>query len=110
MKRRDVLKAAIAVPLLTLLPDGWKSAFAATARRSRVRPGNPGWPSAADWDRLKADVGGRLLKLESPFAGCTATPMSAACSEALQHIKNPYYLGDQPALTQTSGWLDAWTS
>ncbi len=111
MKRRDVLKTAIAVPLLTgLLSGGWKSAFAATASRSRVRPGNPGWPSPADWDRLKVDVGGRLLKLESPFAGCTATPMSAACSEALQHIKNPYYLGDQPALTQTSGWLDAWTS
>ena len=111
MKRRDVLKTAIAVPLLTgLLSGGWKSVFAATKSRSRVRPGNPGWPSPADWDRLKADVGGRLLKLESPFAGCTATPMSAACSEALQHIKNPYYLGDQPALTQTSGWLDAWTS
>lgn len=112
MKRRDVLKTAIAVPLLTgLLSGGWKWAVAATATtRSRVRPGNPGWPSPADWDRLKADVGGRLLKLESPFAGCTATPMSAACNEALQHIKNPYYLGDQPALTQTSGWLDAWTS
>ncbi|WP_457096941.1 FAD-dependent oxidoreductase [Lysobacter sp. P5_B9] len=111
MKRRDVLKTAIAVPLLTGLSlGGWRSALAAAPGRSRVRPGNPGWPSPADWDRLKADVGGRLQKLESPFAGCTATPMSAACSEALQHIKNPYYLGDQPALTQTSGWLDAWTS
>lgn len=111
MKRRDVLKAAIAVPLLPgLLSGGWQSAFAATASGSRVRPGDPGWPSPAEWDRLKNDVGGRLLKLESPFAGCTTTPMSAACSEALQHIKNPYYLGDQPALTQTSGWLDAWTS
>ena len=25
-------------------------------------------------------------------------------------MKNPYYVGDQPALTQTSGWVDAWTS
>jgi FAD/FMN-containing dehydrogenase len=59
---------------------------------------------------LGRDVGGRLLKLESPFSGCTTTSTSAACREALEHIKNPYYLGDQPALTQTSGWVDAWTS
>jgi FAD/FMN-containing dehydrogenase len=26
------------------------------------------------------------------------------------HLRNPYWLGDQPALTQASGWLDAWTS
>src|SRR5262249_10588963 len=25
-------------------------------------------------------------------------------------LHNPYYLGDQPAMTQTSGYLDAWTS
>jgi FAD/FMN-containing dehydrogenase len=25
-------------------------------------------------------------------------------------LHNPYYLGEQPALTQSSGWLDAWTS
>jgi FAD/FMN-containing dehydrogenase len=25
-------------------------------------------------------------------------------------LKNPYYIGDSPSLTQTSGWVDAWTS
>lgn len=117
MNRREVLKAALAIPFLAgAMTGGVTSALAAAAGtatgglRSRVRPGDPGWPSAAQWGRLKQDVGGRLLKLESPFANCTPTSMSAACSEALKHIKNPYFIGDQPALTQTSGWAGAWTS
>ncbi|MGH8157341.1 MAG: FAD-binding protein [Rhodanobacter sp.] len=115
MNRRDLLKAAIAIPFMPavlprLLAPACASGMPATALRSRVRPGDATWPSAARWDELKRDVGGRLLKLESPFAGCAETPASAACSEALKHLKNPYYIGDQPALTQTSGWADAWTS
>src|SRR5206468_1686679 len=30
--------------------------------------------------------------------------------ELLRNIKNPYFIGDHPALTQTSGWQDAWLS
>jgi len=26
------------------------------------------------------------------------------------NLENPYYLGDQPGLTQTLGWLDAWAT
>ena len=78
--------------------------------RSRVRPGDPQWPSEAAWASLDREVGGRLHKLESPFAGCSTASGRANCSEALEHLGNPYYIGDQPALTQTSGWLDAWTS
>ena len=44
------------------------------------------------------------------MAACRSDPDGAACAEALKHVKNPYWLGDQPALTQASGWLDAWTS
>jgi len=115
MNRRDLLRAAIAIPFLpgifsSGLARAWERTGAANFFRSRVRPGDPGWPSAASWDRLSRDVGGRLLKLESPFAGCAATPASATCSDALKHLKNPYYIGDQPTLTQTSGWVDAWTS
>jgi FAD/FMN-containing dehydrogenase len=113
MNRREWLKAALALPLLSgVRTGGVVSAWAATtgqvARgfRARVRPGDPGWPSLAQWDGLKRAVGGRLLKLASPFAEVS----SAACREALQHIKNPFYIGDQPALTQTSGWAQAWTS
>ncbi|GLQ46302.1 FAD-binding protein [Dyella lipolytica] len=117
MNRREVLKAALAIPFLSgMMMGGMTSALAAVGGttvgglRSRVRPGDPGWPSTAEWSRLKQDVGGRLLKLESPFANCTATSTTAACQEALKHLKNPFYIGDTPALTQTSGWAQAWTS
>src|SRR2546428_3891507 len=80
------------------------------AVREHVRPGEPAWPSADEWEWLRARVGGRLLELESPFAACRTEPDGAACSEAIGHLKNPYWLADQPALTQASGWLDAWES
>lgn len=113
MNRRDLLKAAIALPFLPgVFSGGLASAWAGTAAplRSRVRPGDPAWPSPARWEQLKRDVGGRLLKLKSPFASCGSTPAGAACDEVLKHLDNPFYVGDQPALTQTSGWADAWTS
>lgn len=113
MNRRDLLKAAIALPFLPgVFSGGLASAWAGAAAplRSRVRPGDPAWPSPARWEQLKRDVGGRLLKLKSPFAGCGSTLAGAACDEVLKHLDNPFYVGDQPALTQTSGWADAWTS
>jgi len=113
MKRRELLKAMATLPLL--LHNGVASTRGAGAAmaaklRSRVRPGDPGWPRAAQWEQLKRAVGGRLLKLESPFARCSISSPSSVCAEALKHIDNPFALGDEPALTQTSGWADAWTS
>src|SRR5262249_602086 len=76
----------------------------------RVRPGDPGWPSAAAWDRLSRAVEGRLLKLESPLRACQDLPEGEAAREFFRKLKNPYYVGDEPALTQTCCWVDAWTS
>jgi FAD/FMN-containing dehydrogenase len=39
-----------------------------------------------------------------------AVPESPACAEVFKNLKNPYYLGDEVGLTQTLGWVDAWTS
>ena len=80
------------------------------AARRRNRPGDPAWPSEGEWAELKDQVGGRLLDLESPFVSCRDAPDRAACADALRRVRNPYWLCDQPALTQASGWLDAWTS
>jgi FAD/FMN-containing dehydrogenase len=116
MKKRDLLKAALALPLLAgtqpggLLGSAWAGTTGTRRTSSRVRPGDPAWPSAASWNKLNRAVGGQLLRLESPFAHCEATSASAICKEALARLKNPYFVGDQPALTQTSGWVDAWTS
>ena len=86
MKRRDLLKAALAIPFLPgVLSGGLAVARGAAAVmparfRPRVRPGDPAWPSVSRWDQLKHDVGGRLLKLESPFAGCGSTPAGRGSS------------------------------
>jgi len=109
MKRRDLLKAALALPLLPLLARGAQAlpAAVAGALRARVRPGHAGWPAPAEWEALERAVGGRVLKPVSPFAG---GPGTAAYAQAVKQLHNPFALGDDPALTQTSGWAEAWTS
>jgi FAD/FMN-containing dehydrogenase len=103
MHRRSFLAA----PLFPL------AAAAATPARPRaeilrrVRPSDPNWPPAASWERLENAVGGQLIKLESPLAPCHAMPAS---EDVLKNLSNPYYLSEQPALTGTTGWVDAWTS
>ncbi|HLN26119.1 MAG TPA: FAD-binding oxidoreductase [Gemmataceae bacterium] len=117
MDRREFLKGAATIPLLSTgdtqagcsgQPTPAVEGPAQTI--SRVRPGDLSWPSQASWEKLRQDVGGRLIEVKSPLAECRAAPQSAACRELFKELKNPYYIGDQPALTQTSGWLDAWTS
>jgi FAD/FMN-containing dehydrogenase len=113
MNRRNFLKSAAAIPFLQL---GSSHPSAASGQRvainspARVHPSDPGWPSAASWDRLNRNVGGRLIKIQSPLAACRAKPGSAECQEFFRKLKNPYHIGDDPAMTQTSGWVDAWTS
>jgi len=75
----------------------------------RVRPSDPLWPNAASWAKLRAAVGGNLLEPRALFAACNTDPNSAPCTEAVKNIRNPFYIGDQPAGTEVSGWLDAWT-
>jgi len=74
-----------------------------------VRPSDPLWPNAASWAKLRAAVGGNLLEPRALFAACNTDPNSAPCTEAVKNIRNPFYIGDQPAGTEVSGWLDAWT-
>jgi FAD/FMN-containing dehydrogenase len=113
MNRRGFLKSAAA---LAAVPLGCSDLSTTSGGRTaslpthRVRPGDPNWPSPAAWDRLNQEVSGRLLRVESPLAACRKAPGSAACDDLFRKLKNPYYLGDEPGLTQTSGWVDAWTS
>ena len=108
MNRRQLIRAAAAAAFLPLVPRIF--ARAAAQPVSRVRPGDPAWPSAARWDRLKRDVGGRLIEIRSPFGVCRDDPVGLPCDELFGELKNPYYVGDDPALTQTAGWVDAWTA
>src|SRR5579862_8659202 len=112
MNRRRLLQIVACVPLArrlwsrTLAPAEAASAPPA----SRVRPGDPAWPSQAEWDQLSHDVGGRLIKVQSPLGACVEDPSGAACAEVFKELKNPYYLGDEVGLPQSLGWVDAWTS
>jgi hypothetical protein len=108
LRRRTVLHGAAVVALAPLAAAG--VADAPGHALSRVRPGDAGWPSSDSWAMLKGAVGGRLLKVEPLLAACEAEPGGAACAEVMHDLKNPYYIGEQPVGTQTSGWLDAWTS
>jgi FAD/FMN-containing dehydrogenase len=105
MNRRHFLKSSAALPALSILGS---CVTAPEAGAARVRPGDAGWPSDASWEELSRAVGGRLIKIESPFAACRKDP--SACTELFARLKNPFYIGDHPAVTQTSGWIDAWTS
>ena len=92
------------------LLDPAGAAQAGTRRtRRRVRPSDPNWPTAASWAKLKEAVGGNLIEVHSLFEACQAEPAGAACLDALRNISNPYWIADQPAGTEISGWLDAWT-
>ncbi len=113
MHRRTWLKGIGLAALPAVVPRRLWSAVSppspvAAAGKRRVRPGDPGWPSAAKWEKLKGDVGGNLVRVEPPFAACGTDPKGAACAEAVKNIQNPFFIGDQPGGTQVSGWLDAW--
>ena len=106
---------------------------------SRVRPGQPGWPTDAQWQQLRQslgpaiptiptlpalpplpplppiaatpqDTGAALIALQSPWRDCEAAPAGPACTRLFEAAHNPYALGDNPGLTQTLGWVGAWQS
>jgi FAD/FMN-containing dehydrogenase len=77
---------------------------------SRVRPSDAGWPSKAAWNRLNETVGGNLIPVDFPLAMFKTDPDGAAARQLSENLKNPYYIGDQPGLTQTLGWVDAWAT
>ncbi len=108
MRRRDLLTATAAAAAAPLWPKRLLGAAIASPVR-RPRPGDAAWPAHADWQRLKAALGGNLIEVHPLFAACATDPKGATCQDVLQHIRNPFYIGDQPAGTQVSGWLDAWT-
>ena len=39
-----------------------------------------------------------------------AAKTQPACQAVFARLANPYDIGDDPALTQTFGWVDAWTT
>lgn len=44
------------------------------------------------------------------FDACETAAPAPACRDALDNMGNPYWISDQPAGTEVSGWLDAWAA
>ena len=109
MNRKRLLQILAALPFARGLFGGWAAA-AVTAPFSRVRPGDPQWPSDEAWEELGRRLEGQLTKVASPLSACVGAPSSDAWAHVAKELKNPYYLGDEVGLTQTLGWVGAWTS
>lgn len=99
MMRRRFLGAGLSLAGAVVLRS--LSAKAVTSPISRARPGMPGWPTDADWASLKGAVSGRLSPVTRPDFNDLAVR---------QRLSDPFYVGDQAGVTQSSGWLDAWQS
>lgn len=93
MNRRTFLASSGAAALLSFTPA---ARLAAAAR-------------PPDWEALRRRVGDRLIDIDSPLIEC-ARNHGAGAASLFARLKNPYYLSDEPSLTQALGWVDAWTS
>jgi len=113
MNRRQLLQSAAAIPLLSgafgSISTSATAQPAASPALRRVRPADPAWPSQQRWQQLNRDVHGRLFEVTSPLSACRQG-QEDTCNEVLKQLKNPYFIGDEPGLTQTLGWLNAWRS
>ncbi len=108
MQRRQLLKSMAAAGALWGM--GVPASAAPSLPRQRVRPGEPGWPSASDWDALRRTLGGRLIDVTSPLESCTRDANGSICTSAFDDLRNPFFIQDQAGGTQQSGWFDAWIS
>jgi FAD/FMN-containing dehydrogenase len=95
MNRRAFLRAIGAAALIPILP---RRLLASTNFRRR-RPSDATWPSQSAWKQLNEAVGGNLIPVDFPVTKLLD-----------ENIRNPYYIGDQPGLTETLGWVDAWAT
>jgi FAD/FMN-containing dehydrogenase len=51
-----------------------------------------------------------LIPVNFPLSVFKTDSTEAAAKHLSENLKNPYYVGDQPGLTQTLGWVDAWAT
>ena len=98
MQRRQLLGAGLALAGASALPAVAAAAPAAPASAPARRAGR----RDADWAAAE-QRGGR-----PPRAACRSPTWPAPTPVKL--LANPFYVADTPALTESSGWLDAWRS
>jgi FAD/FMN-containing dehydrogenase len=111
MQRREILKGLAVASALPLLP---RELFADPMSRSeltrRVRPSDPAWPKPDEWAVLNEQADGNLIPVTFPIDVLKSAPESAAAQQIEREIHNPFYIADQPGLTETLGWVDGWAT
>jgi len=110
MDRRSVLKGALGAGALALPSQYGLLLARPSPTLRRPRPGRAGWPTDVAWSRLDSALDGQLIRPVSPLQQCAAGADQARCEALFKQIANPYLIRDDPALTQSLGWVDAWTS
>ena len=111
MRRREILKCLAAASAAPLLVQGaFADPLAHKTHIRRVRPSDPGWPKPDEWAVLNEQVEGNLIPVTFPIDVLKSAPKSAAAEHLKREIHNPFYLADQPGLTETLGWVDAWAT
>lgn len=113
MQRRSLLKSVAGAALMSgtiALPLAPSVRAAVHPTQRRVRPFDPEWPTAAEWEALSDSVGGRLVPVGAPLEACARASDGGLCDSVLADLSNPFFIQDQPGATQTAGWVDAWTS
>lgn len=98
------MKAIGSAALPPILPHD----LLASRNFSRCRPSDAGWPSQSAWKKFNEAVGGNLIPVNFPLSALKTA--GDAPKRLWENLKNPYYIGDQPGLTQTLGWVDAWAT
>ena len=112
LNRRSLIAAAAGLPLAFAGKGSAEALHTSLAHAGgwrRVRPGEAGWPSEAEWNALGLAVGGSLLQPTSPYLPCLDPKRAPECAATMKQLRNPFYVGDQPGGTQVSGWLNAWS-
>jgi hypothetical protein len=100
------MKAIGSAALLPMFPRR----LLAGANFRRRRPSDASWPSQSAWKQLNDAVGGNLISVNFPLSVLKTDPDGAAAKQLAENVRNPFYVGDHPGLTETLGWVDAWAT
>lgn len=84
--------------------------FASVEASKNCLPSEACWPTAEEWEALKQQVHGNLVLVKSFLEPCQSDATSAECKAALKDAENPFFLETRPDATQSTGYLNAWTS
>src|SRR5262245_42054513 len=106
MDRRAFLSALGSAARLPM----WPARLPAAAPLRRRRPSDAAWPSPSAWKQLDDAVGGNLIAVQSPLSAFKTRSSGMTARRFWESLKNPYYIGGEPGLTQTLGWVDAWAT